>query len=126
MGTIAENERQLTLYYNSKSDLGKKSYAYLQTTDKEFLGIDVTKTKVTGTEWAEIADGLGVPISDLVNVESPEFIEIYGDSHPDMSPEDWIKILQKEPQLLKYPIALDGYDFKLVKTPTEFIQHLGG
>ena len=59
MGVIAMDKKQLTLYYSSENSLGKQVHAYVKSSGKDQLTIDISKTNITGTQWAELADGLG-------------------------------------------------------------------
>ena len=67
MGVIARDERQLTLIYSSNTRVGTHTLSYLTGIDEKYLAIDLAKTKVSDTQWAEIADALGVGIGDLVD-----------------------------------------------------------
>ncbi len=67
MGVIATNNRELNLYYNADSSIGMQTLAFVQASKKKVLAVDLSKTKVTGTQWAELADLLGIPIKDLIN-----------------------------------------------------------
>jgi len=67
MGSIAKDSRQITFFYNSESSLGKQVNAYVNSAEKDVLGVDIIKTKVTAKQWSEIAEGLEKNISDLVD-----------------------------------------------------------
>jgi arsenate reductase-like glutaredoxin family protein len=77
MGVISTDKNKLSLYYNSESSIGKQCYAYVQSSDKKVLGIDITKTKVTPTQWTELADGLNIPVKDLLDTHHPDFKQKY-------------------------------------------------
>ena len=124
MGVISTNNRKITIYYHSENSIGKQAYAYVKSSDKKLHAVDVSKTKVTGTQWAELASKLGKSISDLINKEHPGFTETYGEDPAIMEQHDWLKILQNEPQLLKYPIVIDGENYIQIKTAAEFKQYI--
>jgi len=42
------------------------------------LTIDISKNNVTGTQWAELADGLSKSLSYLINKDHPDFQSAYG------------------------------------------------
>src|SRR5690606_36296061 len=111
MGTIATNKRENIRYYNSGSTLGKQTMAYVEASDNKVLDIDISKTKVTGTQWLEIADGLHLHISDLVEKKHPAFVKNYGEDKIDLSDEDWIKVLENHPEVVTYPIVTKGGAF---------------
>lgn len=120
MGEIATSTRQITFYYNSKSDKAKKALAYAKAEGVPILEIDVLKTPLTGTQIAEIADRLNLEIKDLVNQEHPNFVSEF--RHHKFSPEDWIKYIQHNPEILKQPIVIRGSKTILVETPSDIIK----
>ena len=71
MGVISKNKRKATLYYNSASSIGKQCYGYVQASKKKVLGIDISKTKVTGTQWVELAENLNLKVKDLIGMKNP-------------------------------------------------------
>ncbi len=124
MGAISKDNREIKLYYNSETPIGKKTHAYVQASERKILSIDVSKTKVTRTQWAEIASGLNVHIADLVDAEHPNFIEKYGVEPLDMEDHDWLRLLEKSPDLLIYPIVIDGTDFLQIRKSSDYSKFL--
>ncbi|MDB4270646.1 hypothetical protein N9896_00990 [bacterium] len=59
-------------------------------------------------------------ISDLVNQDHPSYKSRF--EHHDFSSNDWIKIIQHNPEIMKQPIALRGNIIILVETPTDIIK----
>ena len=120
MGEIATSDRQITLFYNSNSTRAKKTLAYARAEGLPILEIDITKNQLTGTQIAELAERLGLPIKDLVNQDHPSY-----KSHfipHEFSSEDWIKMIRNHPDIMKQPIALRGDITILVETPTDIIK----
>lgn len=74
MGVIATNKNEIRFYYSSLSSIGKQAMAFILASDKKVLAIDVSKTKVTGTQWVELANGLGMEVYQLIDtdVQGPE------------------------------------------------------
>ncbi|WP_158850341.1 arsenate reductase family protein [Algibacter sp. L1A34] len=124
MSVISQNKRKITIYYHSDNSIGKQVYAYTNASDKKLLGVDISRTKVTGTQWAELANGLGIGIMDLINTDAPSFIQKHGKNKPVLEAHDWIKILVNEPQLLKYPVVLDGKNYLQIKSVAEFKKYI--
>ncbi len=124
MGTFATNKRENILIYNSQTSLGKQTIGFVEASDNKVLEIDISKTKVTGTQWAEIADGLNMHISDLVEKEHPDFVKNYGKGPVELDDEDWIKVLENHPEVVTYPIVIRGGKFLQIKTPSDFARHL--
>ncbi len=82
--------------------------------------IDILKTPLTGTQIAELADRLQIEIKDLVNQDHPAY-KSHFEPH-DFSSNDWIKMIQHHPEIMKQPIALRGNITILVETPTDIIK----
>lgn len=120
MGEIATSDRQITLFYSSKSNRAKKTLAYAKAEGLPILDIDILKTPLTGTQIAELADKLDLEIKDLVNQEHPAYMSHF-EQH-NFSSEDWIKMIQHHPEIMKQPIALRGNRTILVETPTDIIK----
>lgn len=126
MGVIATDKRELKFYYSSASSIGKQTLGYVKASEKKVLEIDVTKTKVTATQWSELADLLNIRIKELINTEHPEFVAKYGEN-PDISDEnDWFKILEKSPQVFQNPIVVNGDKAFQIETPSDIAPMLDG
>lgn len=108
MTVTAKNDRELTLYYDSQSELGKKCRVVAESSGAQVLTVDLSRTKLTGTEWAELAGMLEVGIIDLIDQEHPIFKELYGDEKVDVDENDALKILENNPETLVFPIAIRG------------------
>jgi arsenate reductase len=117
MGEIATSNRQITLYYHPKSIRAKQTLAYAKAEGLAILEIDLLKTKITGTQITELANKLNLNVSDLVNQEHPEYQSKF-ETH-NLSTNDWIKMIQHNPLIMKQPIALHGKISILVETPTD-------
>ncbi|WP_421801723.1 arsenate reductase family protein [Flagellimonas sp.] len=124
MGTIATDNREINLYYNAETNKGMQTLAYLESSEKKVLGIDLSKTKVTGTQWTELAERLGKPIKELINTEHPDFINDYGKSHKPQSNKDWLKVLENNPKVVTQPILVHGDRAVQIDTPSEVLVFL--
>tara|TARA_R110002167_G_scaffold125448_15_gene305621 strand:- start:779 stop:1144 length:366 start_codon:yes stop_codon:yes gene_type:complete len=120
MGEIATSDRQITLYYHSKSNRAKQTLAYAKAEGLAIQEIDMLKTPLTGTQIAELANRLGMKIMDLVNQEHPSYSAHF--EHHDFSDDDWIKMIRHNPDIMKQPIALRGNRTILVETPSDIIK----
>ncbi len=125
MGVISEDDNKITLYYHSGTNIGKQTLGYVEASKRKLLVVDISKTKVTGTQWAEIADNLGIRISDLIDQDHPEFVKNYGSEHIDLDQQDWMKILEKTPEVLINPIVVNGNEYLQIKNPSDFATYLG-
>ncbi|MEW7289931.1 arsenate reductase family protein [Aquimarina sp. 2304DJ70-9] len=120
MGEIATSDRQITLFYSSKSVRAKQTLAYAKAEGWPIQEIDILKTPLTGTQIAELAGRLNLEIKDLVNQDHPAY-KSHFEPH-DFSSNDWIKMIQHNPEIMKQPIALRGDITILVETPTDIIK----
>ena len=120
MGEIATSDRQITLYYNASSIRARKTLALAKAEGLPIQQINILKTKFTGTQIAELADRLTMEIKDLINQEHPSYKPRF-EQH-DFSDDDWIKMIQNHPEIMKQPIAIRGDLTILVETPTDIIK----
>ena len=120
MGEIATSDRQITLFYSSKSSRAKQTLAYAKAEGLPIQEIDILKTKLTGTQIVELADRLHINVKDLVNQEHSSYKSHF--EHHNFSDRDWIKMIQHNPEIMKQPIALRGDITILVETPTDIIK----
>jgi len=120
MGEIATSNRQITLFYSSESVRAKQALVYAKAEGLPIHEIDILKTKLTGTQIAELAERLHLEIKDLVNQEHPAYNSHF--EHHNFSSEDWIKMIRNNPEIMKQPIALRGDITILVETPTDIIK----
>ena len=120
MGEIATSERQITLFYSSKSSRAKQALAYAKAEGLPIHEIDILKTPITGTQIAELADRLKIEIKDLVNQEHSSYKSHFAPH--ELSSEDWIKMIKNNPEIMKQPIALRGEKTILVETPSDIIK----
>ena len=120
MGEIATSNRQITLYYSSKSIRAKQTLAYAMAEGLPIQEIDILKQKLTGTQIAELAGRLGMEVADLVNQEHRAYTSNF--EHHNFSTNDWIKMIQHNPEIMKQPIALHEDVAILVETPTDIIK----
>jgi arsenate reductase len=120
MGEIATSKRQISVYYNSKSDIAKQTLAYAKADGFKVQEIDLLKTKITGTQLVELAERLHLEVADLINQDSPAYASVF-EPH-NLSTDDWIKMIQHNPEIMKQPIALRGDKTILVETPTDILK----
>ncbi|WP_157492117.1 arsenate reductase family protein [Mangrovimonas sp. ST2L15] len=120
---ISTNKSTNKLFFNSQSSLGKQVLGYLKASDHELLTIDILQTKVTGTQWKELADGLHKTIGELIDKHHPIFTENY-DEDLDLDENDWIKILNKHPEVLAYPILIFGEKYLQLNNPSDIVKYL--
>ncbi|WP_124980375.1 hypothetical protein [Nonlabens xiamenensis] len=121
MISIATDPRQLILIYNSVQKNHREIHAYAVSADKNLLAIDVSKDKVAGTVWTEIADLLQVRVRDLIHTDHAIFEEKYGKNH-DVDCDGAIKILQHEPDMLIFPYLIRGGQAKETRLYSDVLE----
>ena len=119
MKTSNRDKNQITLYYNSKNELGKKTYAAAKASKVDLLAINIADNKVSGTEWTKIADAMNMNILDLMDQNHNVFKGFYGKEKVDLSTKDALKLLEKNPEILVYPIAICGKKYVQIKNASE-------
>jgi arsenate reductase-like glutaredoxin family protein len=119
MIVIATIENQINV---NEDSLTKKVIAFAHATKTELNIIDVCKTKITGTEWAELASKANLSIADFIQTEHPIYTDIYKKNSVTLDDESAIKILHAHPEVLVYPIALRKNKAVLCKTESDLLQ----
>ncbi len=122
MKDLAKDEHQIMFYYNPDSSIAKQTLVYLQESRVPVLKVNVLKNPPTGRQWLEIAEELGMDISDLILKDHPVYIKQYHNA--DFDTNGWLKVIHFHPEVVDQPIAMRGDKTILVKTPTEILQLL--
>jgi arsenate reductase-like glutaredoxin family protein len=123
MGVIAQDNKQMNFYYSEDSSIAKQSLGYLEASEKKIQLININETKLTGTQWAELSQGVGTTIDGLISKDHPSAKDVIKDG--DFDEHDWIDILNNCPQVFEYPVAMNGTSFLLVKTPSDILKFYG-
>lgn len=122
MSTIATSDRLITLYYSSNSRRAKLTLAYAVSEGLPVQEIDILKTPLTGMQLVALAERLGLKVKDLVNQNHPAFEAKFKGHDFELSSNDWIKMIQHNPEIMKQPIAIRGDITILVETPSDIIK----
>lgn len=118
MGIFSEDEREITCVYNGENYTDQQTLAYLKASEKSLLDIDITKTKVTGTQWADLASRLNKSINNLLNEQ-----EVEGDLSA-FNENDCITLLREEPKVLNGAIVFTADKAKQVKNPSTVLEFI--
>ena len=124
MGVIAKHKNKISLYYHSDTAIGKQTRAYVESSEKEILAKDLAEENLSGTQWAEIANGLGKRASSLIDREHPEFIKEYGEDQIVMEEHNWLQILDKHPVVVSHPILIVGDSYHEISTPSDVMKYI--
>lgn len=117
---FSKSDKVITLIYHGEDHLGREVLAYAHAEDMPIRDIDISKTKVSETNWAEFAEELGIEIKDLVNMKHPNFTQHY-DAEVDLSDHDWLKFLEHNPSTLRAPIVMKGDKIQLMENPQDML-----
>ena len=124
MKSIARNENQITLIYSSTSRIGERTYAHISAVkDKKLQTIDISKTPLTGTQWAELAEELNKPMKELLSFEDVADDDELKDS--DFDENDYVNILKNRPELFAHPVIIHQDTVKQINNPTQAQEFLG-
>ncbi|WP_405377828.1 hypothetical protein [Nonlabens sp. Asnod3-A02] len=121
MISLATSPKQIVLFYNSNQKNHKEIFAYASSAGKDLLAIDVSKDKVAGTTWTEIADVMNLRVRDLIHTDHATFENKYGTDN-NIDCDGAIKVLQKDPEMLIFPVAIEGKRAKEIKLYNEILE----
>ena len=111
------HSREILIYYNPDSSSDRKTVAHAQSVVPHIKSYSFGKSPSTGTSWKQILQSLNLHPKELLNKAHPYYQEhIRG---REFDEESWIKVLQKNPDIIKYPIAVRGKKAILCSTPTD-------
>jgi len=120
MSILARDKRQLTYIYSSSSQLGKKVLGYVHATKKHVEVIDIAKEKISQTVWVEIAEELDSSFEDIFDTHSISMAK-----KEDYDANDWLKLIENNPELLQKPIAINNKSSKLITSRSEILEFFG-
>jgi arsenate reductase len=122
-GILARNKKQLTYIYSSESYLGKQVLGYIQGTQKKIESIDIVKENLGNAIWVELADKLNVPLGELFAKDTIDSSKT--ENSEDFDTDDWLKLVNKNPELLQRPIVVNGDKVMLISHRSEILQFFG-
>lgn len=110
---------QVTIYYNADDPVSRTLMGYARSLDIPILAFDIRKKPFTPMQLLHMASKLGMPVDEMVcrNRMRRKFRE-----PKSLSAEDWAVLLQKQPELLKKPIAIRRNKVALLHTANEILQ----
>lgn len=111
------NNREILIYYNPKSSADRKTVAHAQGLVSHVRTYSYAQAPSNGTSWQRILGALDIHPKKLLNKSHPYYqSNIRG---KDFDQECWVKVLQKNPDLLLAPIAMRGRKAILCLTATD-------
>lgn len=118
---MKNEEDVIRIYYGNDEYQDPQTLVKAESEYVKVIPIDVTKTKLTGTQILQMAEKLGVEISDMVNKKAKDYPQIVTSKSYDKA--GWLNILLENPQLMR-TLAARGKKMIFVNTATD-VKELG-
>lgn len=112
-------DNEIKFYYNSKKYNDSKALGYAETLKKKINVHDISKTELTQTQIAELAEKMNLKVRDLVDKNDELYLKEYKDK--DLPNTEWLKLLQSNPNLMRTPIAMTSTETFIVEDPYLFV-----
>lgn len=120
MPILSRDKKQLTYIYSASSHLGKQVLGYIQGIDKKIEVIDVDTTKLSDTIWVELSENLNTPLPNLFAIDNSDV-----KNNKDLKTNDWLKMINNNPELLQRPIAINGEKAMQITNRSEILKFFG-
>ncbi|WP_369996164.1 hypothetical protein [Winogradskyella sp.] len=119
MGVISNNKNQINCIYASVSDFGKQIPGYLESSKKEILLKDISKTMPSTTQWHELIEATDIELKSIVDFSKVENIS----EDSDLDQPGYIKVIENNPEAFKGAFVINGDKTKYIKTVTEVLEY---
>lgn len=114
------NKSELTIIYNSKKSLDKKTLAIAQGICSKINKQDLNEVRLSSTLFRLAVDKLGVNAKDIMDKSNNLYQESIKGRDPDIDSSYYM--ITNNPELLRCPIALFGEKVVLCNTPTDVLK----
>jgi arsenate reductase len=111
---------ELYFYHSPTQLVDKQTLAYAKSISQFINTIDLSKEKLTATQWNSLLIKLNLRAKDLLNRAHPDYQRFIAGKNWDE--ESWLNILIKSPDLIKAPIASLRGSAVLCLTPTDILK----
>lgn len=112
--------REILIYFNPHSPADRKTVAFAQSISRHVRAYAYSQAPSSPTSWQQILQMIGVHPKELLNKAHPYYqAHIRG---RDFDEESWVKIIMKNPDLLKAPIAIRGRRAIQCCSPTDILK----
>lgn len=113
-------DNEMRFFYNSEKYNDSKALGYAETANAKINIIDLSKEPLTQTQIAELAEKMEVPVSKLVDTNEELYLTQY--KGKDLPDEEWLKVMEENPSLIKTPIAMTSSETFYVDDPYKFVK----
>ena len=114
------NKSELTIIYNSKKTLDKKTLAIAQGICSKINKQDLNEVRLSSTLFRLAVENLGINAKDIMDKSNVLYQESIKGTDPDIDSSYYMII--NNPELLRCPIALFRGKVILCNTPTDVLK----
>lgn len=118
---ISKDMKQINIYYHPEQILAKKCIAIANANKAKVLAIDTSKTRVSQTDWSEMARLLNISVVELVDLNHEAIVSKFGKT-PDVDEFSALKLIQNNPEVVKNPIAIRGEKIVMAKQARDVLK----
>lgn len=116
---VSKNE--ILLIYNSSYLHDRETLAYAKSLkNHELKEFDLQNNSLNETQLNQITKRMDVKPNELINTKSTKYLRYYFDT--DLTQKSTLKVLKRNPGMIKTPIAVYNDHAEFIKTPYEFIR----
>ncbi len=112
--------REILIYYNPDSSTDRQTVACAQSIAAHVRAYSYDQAPSSPTSWQQILKAIGLHPKELLNKAHP-YYQAYIRGR-EFDEEGWIKIIMRNPQLLKAPIAIRGDKAILCCSPYDILR----
>lgn len=123
MGILANDKNQLNFIYSSGSKNGKQILAYVESMEKSVRSIDIANQNIGHALWVDIADKVGFKLGELFSMDHPDAPNV--GNPEDFDTDDWLKLVDNNPDLLQNPIGIQGDRSKIFTSRASVMEFYG-
>jgi len=111
---------ELTIIYNGKKELHKKTLAIAQGISKQINRQNINEVSLSSTLFRLAIEKLGVNAKDIMDKSNDSYQESIKGMDPDI--DSAYNMIMNNPELLRCPIALYRDKAVLCNTPTDLLK----
>ncbi len=111
------NPREILIYYNPDSNSDRKTIAFARSISPHVKTYSHSDANVSTTGWKGLLQKLEIEPKKLFNKALPEYQRTL--KGKELDEEGWLHVIQRNPHLLRSPIAVMGNKAVLCVRPTD-------